>query len=298
MSITASNMIAALRTATPEELAEFRGMLATPSTPVKAPKEKKEKAPKAPKKAAVLPAGDSPTAADYRINPDDIDHSLCIARVFPGDGDKRWSTKVWAEAQCLKKVSADGICVGCAKRRTKYESGNLTGGFTNQWGGLITEEPLDTAHMPGTAWAEAKKLVFVGGSAAASDSDSVASPVDAKAAAKAAKEAEKAAAKEAAKKAKEEEKAAAKAAKEAEKAAAKAAKEAEKATKPAKKPAAKKAKSEPVPVEGKIVEIDGTDYMVKGDKAYAYDSLSEETGDYVGRVLADGTLDETESDSE
>jgi hypothetical protein len=294
MSITASNIIAALRTATPEEIAEFRGILTVPSTPVKAPKEKKEKVPKAPKKS-VLPAGDAPTAADYRINPDDIDHSLCMARVFPGDGDKRWSTKVWAEAQCLKKVAADGICTGCTKRRTKYEGGDLTGGFTNQWGGLITEEPLDTAHMPGTAWAEAKKLVFVGAASAASDSDSTASPVDAKAAAKAAvkaaKDAEKAAAKEAAKKAKEEEKLAAKAAKEAEKAAAKAAK-------PAKKPAAKKAKSEPVPVEGKIVEIDGTDYMVKGDKAYAYDSLSEETGEYVGRVLADGTLDETESDSE
>jgi hypothetical protein len=135
-----------------------------------------------------------------------------------------------------------------------------------------------------------------------------------KAAAKAEKAAAAAAEKAAAKAAKEAEKAAAKAAKEAEKAAEKAEKEAKKAAekeaaaaakKASAKPAAKKAATAPAKAapavaakadtaaaaedsEGELTMIGGDLYMVRKGKVFAYDQISEETGECVGLLGEDG----------
>ena len=121
-----------------------------------------------------------------------------------------------------------------------------------------------------------------------------------KAAAKAAKEAEKAAAKaekEAAKAAEKAEKEAAKAAAKAEKEAAAAAKKAAAAAKPAaKKAATAPAKAAPAVAakadtaaaaedsEGELTMIGGDLYMVRKGKVFAYDQITEETGECVGRL--------------
>ena len=137
---------------------------------------------------------------------------------------------------------------------------------------------------------------------AAAKAEKAAAAAAEKAAAKAAKEAEKAAAKaekEAAKAAEKAEKEAAKAAAKAEKEAAAAAKKA------AAKPAAKKAATAPAKAapavaakadtaaaaedsEGELTMIGGDLYMVRKGKVFAYDQITEETGECVGRLGEDG----------
>jgi len=132
----------------------------------------------------------------------------------------------------------------------------------------------------------------------------------AKKAEKEASAAAKAAEKEAAAAAKKAEKEAAAAAKKAEKAAAKPAKPA----KPAKeaKPKAEKAKksaaaaaepakaaaAEPVAVEGNVKLIDGTLYMIKSGNVYEYDELTEQAGDFVGRLTEDGEAIDPDAEEE
>ena len=301
--MSAASIITALTAASPEEMTTIRGLLATPSTPVKAPRAKKE--PAAPKKALPLPEGE-PTAADYRMTVETIDLKVCVGRSLKDGEDKRFKPIVYREFQCGKAIAEDGLCKVCAKRCAAYEESGKPG----PWNGRVTEDPLDSCHMLGTAWAETSKPVFGAGSAAASEAGSVASVKEMekteKAAAKEAEKAAKAAAKEA-------EKAAKAAAKEAEKAAKAAAKEAEKAakaatkkTKPAAKPASKAggavAAAAPVSDAGELLCVEGTVYMVKNGNVFEYDEMSEATGEFMGRLRADKTIDEdaeqVESDSE
>ena len=144
-----------------------------------------------------------------------------------------------------------------------------------------------------------------------------------KEAAAAAKKAEKEAAAAAKKEAKEVAAAEKKAAKEAEAAIKKAEKEAEKAAKPKKEAAPKKEKADAKPKKaaaaagaasaaasvpakadtgaavaealGEMTLIDGTMYMVRNGNVYEYDSMTETSGDFVGRLGADGESIDTDA---
>jgi len=274
-------MIAALTAASPEELTSIRALLALP----KEAKVKAEKAPKAPKVALPLPEG-CPTAADYRLDPKEINQSLCVGRITKGGEDKRFKPIVYRESQCSKPSVEDGLCKTCAKRCAKYEETAKLG----DWNGRVTEEPLDDCHMLGTVWAETKKPQFGAGSAAVSAAAS-AETSDAEEP-KAAPKAEPKAAPKAEPKAKpaKETKKPAKEPKKAEKA--------EKAEKVAKEPKAKAAKAKakvakPEEVTSELVCLDGTVYMVKNGNVFEYDELAEAAGEYQGRLRDDKTIDTT-----
>lgn len=222
-------------------------------------------APKASRPApvtVVLPDADSgiPSAADYRVAPADIDHTVCVGRILKGGDDKRWKPVIFRERQCRAPlVEGSDLCVTCCRRLEKYAAEPKPG----DWTGKVTEDPEDWVHMLGTAWAEKKPPKWIGcGDSDASDSGSVASmssdkmsaaasvdkkaDAEKKAADRAVKAAEKAAALQAkaeaaaAKKLEAEKKAADRVALAEKKAAEKAAKEAAKAEKKPKAPAAGK----------------------------------------------------------
>ena len=303
--------------------AERKGVRAD-SAPAPAPAKKSvgrpRKAAAAPA-AAPLPlpaaAGGAPSADAYRLSADAIVTDKCVARTMnetDASKDKRWSPAVYREFQCGGSlVEGSDLCVTCQKR---FEAFTETGKPKN-WNGRVTEEPPAWSHMLGTAWAAKCKWNPDG---TASGAASVASAADLKAeaavekkatakaekeAAKAKKEAEKAE-KEAAKKAAAEKKAADAAAKKSAAAEKKDAKpKKEKAEKP-KKEVAKKggaaapaeeaapAKADTAAVVAEAAEltlIDGSWYSVKNGNVYEYDNLTEETGDFVGRLTAEGTID-------
>jgi hypothetical protein len=266
-------------------------------------KEVKVKKVASPAKIKVVPVltGEEPTAEDYRL--DEVDATLCQGRKLKTE-DKRWSPAVYHESQCQGKPSDDGLCTGCASLLEK----ETEAGKFKRWNGRVGEDPLDHVHMLGSAWAEKCKWNASASASAAASPAAAEKPekaaaekpkadVAAKAAAKEAEKAAKAAAKEA-------EKAAKAAAKEAEKAAAKAAKEAAagaaKAVKAAKekpkKESPKKAKTVAVaateaPISGDhdIMLIDGEMRAVKNGNVYEMDELTQEPGDFIGRLT--GTKD-------
>lgn len=272
------SLIAALRSATPAEIAEILAVLnrgqdaplkvdvAAPIKPA-APKKSAGRPKKEPVPAAVvlaLPeAGEdgAPDAAAYRLDPSAIDKSVCLGREIndsDASKDKRWKPAVYRELQCGKpQVEGSDLCATCTARLAKYEADPKS----KNWHFRVTEEPPEWLHMLGTKWAAEKAPKWLGAagasaaaSEASSDSGSVTEmPADAvpaakksadKEAAKAAKAAEKEAAK-AAKAAEKEAAAAAKAAEKAAKAAEKEAKKAEKEAKKAEKPAKAKKEAKP-----------------------------------------------------
>lgn len=335
-SSVVDSLLSALRAATEEErtafFTEFRaleGRRAAAAAPKKSVgRPRKEPVATA---APALPAsdGDAPSAAAYRLKPEDIDMSSCLGRKLAGE-DKRWKPFIFREAQCGAAVE-DGcdLCKTCQRRLEKFAEEPKAG----PWTGRVTEEPLGWVHMLGTEWAETKKPRWAPDGVSVSDAGSVASAPSAasskkssaekeaakteKAAAAAAKKAEKAAEKAAAAAAKEAEKAAKKAEKEAEAAAKKAEKETAKAAKAAKAATEKEAKkadakkpatpkkaaastvvaakaateTEAADAAGELKLIDGTLYMVRAGNVYEYDEISEKAGDFVGRLTADEGID-------
>ena len=305
-----SAFIGLLGSATPAEAAEILAILdrgsalwaarrAEAEEPKKETAEpqklKKEKAVKAVKAAkpvkpvAVLPeaAAGQPEASEYRVPADSIDHSTCVARSLKGGEDKRWKPIIFRESQCGGAiVEGSDICSKCAKREAKYAEEAKPG----DWTGRVTEEPLEWVHMLGTAWAASARQgqgPMFRGSADSSAADSGAEEI-------VAAEEKMPAPPKPVKADKAAEKEATKAKKEAEKEAAKAKKDAEKAAKPAKVVKAKAAKAvvaEPVVVEGSLKLIDGSLYMVKEGNVYEYDELAETTGDFVGRLTGEDTID-------
>ena len=223
----------------------------------KAPKAKKAAAVGRPKKAvapaAALPEAEdgAPDASAYRLSPEDIDETTCLARSLDGGEDKRWSPTVYREKQCGKDVvEGSDLCATCTARLARFAE-DPNKGMRSKWFARVTEEPPSYTHMLDTQWAADKPPKWRGAadaSDAASDSGSekqmsVASAP--KKADKAAAAAEKAAVAAAKKEAKEAAAAEKKAAKEAEAAAKKAAKEAEAAAKKEAKKAEKAAAEKP-----------------------------------------------------
>jgi len=264
----------------------------------KASKPKKEK-------PAAEPVGEAPDLEIYK-NQTPVDASLCMGRQI-ADPDARWSKAVYHEKQCSKKPVEDELCATCAKRLVKYlEKPDWKSG----WNGRIDEDPADdeqltlSVHMPGTKWFE-DGVTWTG-----TNKSKSASP-------------EKAAAKSAEKEAKAAEKAAAKAAKEAEKEAKKADKDAKKAEKPKKEAkATTKAKAavggaapaaesvaavEEAPVNAgfEMCLIDGELRVHKNGNVFELDELTQEPGDYLGRLTGssdnygiDADADQVMSDEE
>ena len=327
------SLLAILRDSTEEQRAalsvELNALLSRRTAGAAGPKKsvgrpRKEVAATAP----ALPAsdGDAPSAAAYRLQPEDIDMSTCLGRKLAGGEDKRWKPVIYRESQCGAAIEEGcDLCKTCQRRLEKFVEEPKAG----PWTGRVTEEPLGWVHMLGTEWAETKKPRWAPDGVSVADAASEASAPSAtsskksavekeaakaekaaaaeakKAAAAAEREAKKAAAaaeKEAKKAEKEAEKAAKAAAKEAEKAAKAAEKEAKKAATPAKKAAAapKKAAAPPAKAAteteaadaaGELKLIDGTLYMVRNGNVYEYDEISEKAGDFVGRLTADEGID-------
>jgi hypothetical protein len=263
-----------------------------------------------PAKAAAEPVGEAPDLEIYK-NQTPVDASLCMGRQI-ADPDARWSKAVYHEKQCSKKPVEDELCATCAKRLVKYlEKPDWKSG----WNGRIDEDPADdeqltlSVHMPGTKWFE-DGVTWTG-----TNKSKSASP-------------EKAAATAAAKEAKAAEKAAAKAVKDAEKEAAKEAKKAEKdaakTSKSAEKPAKAKTAAKPkAPAGGAAAEsvaaveeapvsagyemclIDGELRVHKNGNVFELDELTQEPGDYLGRLTGssdnygiDSDADQVMSDDE
>jgi len=137
-----STMTAAVAVATEEEIKAFSLALkercgltaAAPAAPkeAKEAKEAKEEKPKpapkprAPKKEKEAPEmpemedGSAPPASKYRVNPADVDHSVCVGRAK--DDDKRWKPIIFRERQCGKKLAEgnDDLCKLCAEREEEY----------------------------------------------------------------------------------------------------------------------------------------------------------------------------------
>jgi hypothetical protein len=274
-------------------------------------------------KTVPVSADGAPDASEYRV--DEIDHATCVARIIKGGDDKRWKPAIYREKQCGKAVEEGDLCKACAAKEKTYAAGDESDPKNRGFHGRVTEEPFGWTHMLGTAWAVAEKtgLVFLGDTASvvsSEDNVSVNEMIgDKKKAAEEAKAAAKAAKKAAADEAKAAKKAAADEAKAAKKAAAdeakaikaaekaekkpkatkpKAEKEAKAETKKETKPKATKAKAEgkataeePVSA-GEVQYIDGILYLIKkGGYAYEMEEMTQEVGDYAGKVRPDGTLD-------
>ncbi len=115
-------------------------------------------------------AGDEPpSAASYRIRPEDINETVCLGRRIV-EKDKRWKPAVFYEGQCGKPVlEGSDLCTVCSRRLEKFAAEEDPVKQMKQcgWTGRVTEEPLDWQHMLSTAWAEAKKPKWLGGGAAA-----------------------------------------------------------------------------------------------------------------------------------
>jgi hypothetical protein len=268
-------------------------VVAAVSTPVKTVVKTEKTAPPAPvkkeKTAAAVPVMaplDAPTPASYRLAASVVSgHTKCQARrLKPSGEDKRFSPSVFAESLCTGEVEADGLCSTCNRWKDDPK----------KWNGLITEEPLATTHMLGTAWA-AKCKWTAAGSAPVSSAASVASeaseksvqtpaPVSAAtvapmdpAAAQAKKEA--AAAKRKATIAKKKEAAAPVSSSNSASSAAAVVTPAAVST------------TEPVADAGELKLLQGEFYWVVGSNVYEYDQIEERPGDYVGRVRGDETID-------
>ena len=114
---------------------------------------RKTRTSKAPKREV---EGDAPDVSEYRIASDMIRLDLCIGRRFRKDPDMRWTKPVMYEEQCTAKaIDGSALCVACSKRQTAYADDPAKGAGTKTvWAGVINEEPLDTTHMLGTAWAK------------------------------------------------------------------------------------------------------------------------------------------------
>jgi len=154
--MTMSMWIEALKTATPEELAEIRSLIGSEEKAAKASKAKSVKMPAV--ALPPLPEG-VPTAADYRVAASAINDSVCVARAF-SDKDTRFRPFVLRESQCgAAQVDGSDLCKKCTRRAAKYADKPEAG----DWSGRITEEPLDWVHMLGTTWALEKKPKFTPG---------------------------------------------------------------------------------------------------------------------------------------
>jgi colicin import membrane protein len=232
-----------------------------------------------------------------RMDPADINDDLCQARICDDKNkDDSYKPAIFKETQCQRAKKVGDLCTFCNKAFEKAEA--LGDEYTcykkdhGKWFGLITEDPLPSCHMLGTAWAEErapKKKMGADGSASESgSSEQMETTSETKSVAETVAEtkatkAEKAAAKVAEKAAKEAATAVKKAAAEVakmEKAKAKEAKEAEKLAKAESKeskPKAKESKAKSKTKETKVKEPKET--KPKGKKANAPDVMPAKADD-------------------
>jgi hypothetical protein len=275
LSVKGATVVAAV--STPVKTVAVLTEKTAPPAPVKTVA-KKEKTAAAPVAAVPIPL-DAPTPASYRLAASVVSaHTKCQARrLKPSGEDKRFSPSVFAESLCTGEVEAgtDGLCSTCNRWKDDPK----------KWNGLITEEPLATTHMLGTAWAAKCKWTASGsGSAPVSSAASVAS-VEESGQTPAPVSAATVAPMEVAKKVRAPRKK----------------KEAVATPAPVAAVAvvtvgtavvaAATSTTEPVADAGELRMLQGEFYWVVGSNVYEYDQIEEKPGDYVGRVRADETID-------
>lgn len=149
-------MLAALRGASAEKIAEFRRLLHIDGAPVSL-------APSGPKGTGSVgssrvknadirvfpewPLGDTePTEEDYALPESLFQDGVCRGRVTDSTPDKRWSVAVYRWGQCNKPAVCDGLCAVCLQRQAAYI------GKPGQWLGLVDEPVPSWAHFVGTDW--------------------------------------------------------------------------------------------------------------------------------------------------
>lgn len=182
--LTVESLLSVLRAASAEQMAELltelnRGMPLW-SSPLdgKATTARAKMAARAAAAAALLPEcadGEAPDASAYRVDADEIDHTVCVGRrLSDSTKDTRWKPAVYREFQCAKALSASGgdLCETCRARKDRYDA---TPSPKVEWMGRITEEPLGWLHMLGTDWASGPKAPKWNGGDGGSDAASVSS---------------------------------------------------------------------------------------------------------------------------
>ena len=260
-----------------------------PPAPVKTVA-KKEKTAAAPVAAVPILTGkvplDAPTPASYRLAPSVVAaHTKCQARKEPPQGgsgkgwDKRYTPSVFWEQVCNGDQETEGLCSTCLRYRDQNPK---------KWHGLITEDPLATSHMLGTAWAAKCKWTGSGSSSAPVSSAASVVSVEESGQAAAPVSAATVAPMEAtvAKKVRAPRKK-----KEAAAAPAPVAAVAVVTVGTAVVTPAAVSTAEPVADAGELRMLQGEFYWVVGSSVYEYDQIEERPGDYVGRVRADETID-------
>lgn len=181
--MTKTQIIAAFREMTPEELADIVLELKRAPAPL-ALAEKPVPVPvPVPAKAARtvleplpdLADGEEPIADHYRVKT--IREDVCVGRRFKIGTtelkDSRWTPAVYREIQCEATCQKDSdLCMTCARREEKYV---VLPDPKIGWLGRVTEEPLGWSHMLGTEWAESAKPSF-NASAVSSASSVISAP--------------------------------------------------------------------------------------------------------------------------
>jgi hypothetical protein len=167
-----SALVALVKSATPEDLAALRALLAPP---------KKARSPAKGGKAAASP----PVAVSTEGRPDlpepvelDDDEDRCCGRLAKPLGLKLqadlqfratyaeagatpseksyflpgFGSKIYLEVQCSKApVDGETLCTTCSARFAKYEDGEKSAKC--QWFGIVGEAPPEDAHIVGSKWA-------------------------------------------------------------------------------------------------------------------------------------------------
>ncbi len=279
--------------------------------------------------AVVAASGSGSGSGHQRLSPSAILPGVCMGRALKAD--KQYKPHVYRERQCGSAcVEGSDLCSKCFHGQESYAAdpsfhkwpGRITEepfDWVHMMGTAWAEEKKPK--FIGSGGGSSSSSVSAASDSGSENGDAeemsapapAAKPKKAPTPAAAAKAAEKAATAAAAKAEKAATAAAAKAEKDAIAAAVKAEKAAAKAAKPAKaakaakstKAAAVPAAAAPAPVaaaaasaapedsEGIMTFIKGSNYIVKGDRVYEYNEDMEETGDYVGRLTAFNSIDDT-----
>lgn len=92
---------------------------------------------------------EQPTAAAYRLTPDQIDTTVCVGRTV-WDADKRWKPQIHRERQCGGAVvEGSDLCAACIHYCEEH-SVKDTPSKHSRWNGRVTEEPPSWCPMLGT----------------------------------------------------------------------------------------------------------------------------------------------------
>ena len=154
-------LLATLRGAKPEQVAEFRHLLHIDGAPVSLARTMVKGTGSVASSRVKLadirsfpewPLGDvEPTEEDYGLPESCWQLDRCVGRVIDSKADTRWSVACLRWGQCNKEVVLNGLCETCNKREACYM------GKPGVWQGRVNEPVPSWSHTVGTDWFYEKK---------------------------------------------------------------------------------------------------------------------------------------------